>query len=86
MPSAELSNIGVYKPKSEGEWRIGRMTFSQCANPTAAALNVNVVTGGDGNASLNVSWCEGAVEEELVGRVMEGLKEGIVGLVEGGKE
>ena len=86
MPSAELSNIGVYKPKSEGEWRIARMTFSQCANPTAAALNVNVVTGGDGNASLNVSWCEGAVEEGLVGKVMEGLEEGIVGLVEGGKE
>jgi len=83
VPSAELSNIGVYKPKSEGEWRIGRMTFSQCANPTAAALNVNVVTGGDGNASLNVSWCEGAVEEGLAGKVMEGLEEGIVGLVEG---
>jgi hypothetical protein len=76
--SAELSNIGVYRPQvGEGEWNIGRMTFSQCANVTGCAFGVNVVTGGDGNASVGFCWCEGGVEEGLVGTVIEVLEEGI---------
>ncbi|KAF2821384.1 hypothetical protein CC86DRAFT_373726 [Ophiobolus disseminans] len=84
--STELSNVGVYKPKSEGEWKIGRMTFSQCANPMDAAFHINVVTGGDGNASLNASWCDGAVEEDLIGKVMDGLKKAVEQLVEDGED
>lgn len=80
--TAEMSNIGMYKPKSEGRWKIGRMTLSQCANPTDAAFHVNVVTGGDGNASLSVNWCEGAVDDKLLAKIIEGLKEGVVAVVE----
>jgi hypothetical protein len=79
--SAELSNIGVYKPKSEGIWQIGRMTFSQCANPTGGAFGVNVVTGGDGCASLNFCWCEDAMEEGLLEKVVEGIRDGVRDLV-----
>jgi hypothetical protein len=82
--SAELSNVGVYKAKSKGAWSIGRMTLSQCANPVTATFHINVVTGGDGNATLNVDWCDGAVEEELLREMMNGFKEGIEALVEGG--
>lgn len=79
--SAELSNIGVYKPKGEGMWQIGRMTFSQCANPTSGAFGVSVVTGGDGCASLNFSWCEDAMEEGLLEKVVEGVRDGVRDLV-----
>tara|TARA_R110002003_G_scaffold252_1_gene17828 strand:- start:2977 stop:4428 length:1452 start_codon:yes stop_codon:yes gene_type:complete len=79
--TADLSSIGVYKPKSTGQWEIGRMTFSQCANWTGGAFGVNVVTGGDGNASVNFCWCKGSVEEGMIGRVMEGVKRGVEELV-----
>jgi hypothetical protein len=80
--SVELSNIGVYKNKTDGgKWQIGRVTFSQCANPTGAAICVNVVTGGDGCASVSFCWFDGAVVEELVGKVLEGLREGVDGLI-----
>lgn len=80
--SAELSNIGVYRNKDEGgRWMIGRVTFSQCPTPTGDPFCVSAVTGGDGCASLNFSWFEGAVEEGLVGKVMEGFREGVEALV-----
>jgi hypothetical protein len=82
--SMELSNIGMYKKKDlDGKWKIGRVTFSQCPNPTGAAICVNVATGGDGNASVNFCWFEGAVQREFVGKVLEGLREGVRALVEG---
>jgi hypothetical protein len=83
--SMELSNIGMFKNKDSGEdgkWKIGRVTFSQCPNPTGAAICASVVTGVDGNLSVNFCWFEGAVEREFVERVVEGFNEGIVGLVE----
>ncbi|KAH5407354.1 hypothetical protein HBI46_188240 [Parastagonospora nodorum] len=80
--SVELSNIGVYRNRDEGgRWTIGRVTFSQCPNPTAEPLCVSVVTGGDGCANLNFCWFEGAVEEGLVGEVMEGVRQGVEALV-----
>jgi len=80
--TAEMSNIGLYKAKTGGQWKIGRMTLSQCANPADAAFHVNVMTGGDGNASLNANWCEGAVDEEFLSRILDSLKEGVLALVE----
>lgn len=83
LASMELSNIGMYKDKDEaGKWKIGRVTFSQCPNPTGAAICVNVVTGGDGNASVNFCWFEGAVERELVEKVVEGLRDGVGALID----
>ncbi|KAF2030732.1 hypothetical protein EK21DRAFT_100219 [Setomelanomma holmii] len=82
MPSVELSNLGVYRAKSTGKWKIERMTFTQCSNMLSAAFCVNVITGGDGCAVVNFSWCDGAVEEELVREVCEGLKGAIEELVE----
>jgi hypothetical protein len=83
--SFELSNIGVYKPKEKTgqEWRIGRMTFSQCANPTGAAFGVNVVTGGDGNITVNFCWRADNVEEGLVEKVVDGVERGVATLLEG---
>jgi hypothetical protein len=81
--SFELSNIGVYQSKEEQGrgWRIGRMTFSQCANPTGPAFGVNVVTGGDGNMTGNFCWRADNVEEYLVEKVVEGLGRGVAALL-----
>ncbi|KAH7063769.1 alcohol acetyltransferase [Paraphoma chrysanthemicola] len=81
--SADISSIGVYKPKDDGagKWKIGRMVFSQCATWTGAPLGLSIITGGDGNASLNFVWCEGGMEDELVVRVVEGVRNAVVELV-----
>jgi hypothetical protein len=60
---------------------MGRVTFSQCANPTGVAICVNVVTGGSGEMSANFCWCEGTVEVGFVGSVVRGVREGVEGLV-----
>lgn len=83
-PSTEFSNIGVYKNKelgNEGSWKIGRMTFSQSPNLTSCPFCVNAVTGGDGNAVLNFCWNQGAVDEAVIARVIEGVAKGLEHLV-----
>ena len=62
----------------EAKWKVGRLTFSQCANPVGAAICVNVVTGGSGELSLGFAWGEGVVGDDMIGAVIEGAK----GLVE----
>lgn len=82
-PTAELSNVGVW-PNGKDEksmWSVGRMVFSQFPNVVASAFALSVVTGGDGNATLNFSWPEGAVEEELMQRVASCLKIGVENLI-----
>jgi hypothetical protein len=82
-PTTEISNVGVWRGKQEPgqKWRVGRMVFSQCPNLVSGAFAVSAVTGGDGNAVLNFCWCEGAVEEGLMGKVIEGVREGVEGLI-----
>ncbi|KAL1796777.1 hypothetical protein ACET3X_005317 [Alternaria dauci] len=81
-PSAEFSSLGIWKSKqSPGNWAIRRMVFSQSPNVVTSAFAVSVVTGGDGNAVLNYCWVQGAVEDELMRKVIEGVKNGIEGLV-----
>ncbi|CAN9295326.1 unnamed protein product [Alternaria alternata] len=83
-PSAELSNVGVWKNKQKpGNWAIGRMVFSQSPNVITSPLAVSVVTGGDGNATLNYCWIQDAVEDEFIWKVIEGVKGAIEGLVAG---
>lgn len=84
--SIEVSNVGVFKAeglKGEGGWNIGRTVFSQCSAVAGAAFGVSVVTGGDGCASLAFSWSNVIVEENLIGRVIEGVEEGLNGLLKG---
>lgn len=85
--SVEVSNIGRWvggggDMEEAGKWRVGRLTFSQCANPVGAAICVNVITGGSGELSLGFAWGEGVVSEDLVGEVMTGMKGLAEGLVE----
>jgi hypothetical protein len=84
-PTTEISNVGVWQGKKEPrqKCKVGRMTFSQCPNLVTGAFAVSAVTGGDGNAVLNFCWCEGAVEEEMMQKVVEGVREGVDGLVGG---
>ncbi|KAH8702885.1 alcohol acetyltransferase [Phaeosphaeriaceae sp. PMI808] len=82
--TAEMSNIGVYKAKAtpgEAKWQIGRIAFSQCAAPQGSAFGVNVVTGGDGNASINFGWLDAAIEKDLLTKIIEGVVNGLEELV-----
>ncbi|KAF2792800.1 hypothetical protein K505DRAFT_362559 [Melanomma pulvis-pyrius CBS 109.77] len=80
--SFEISSLGVLKIKGnemEGDevWKIGRTIFSQCGSVAGAGFSVSVVTGGDGNLNMAFSWLESAVEEELMGKVVRSVKEGV---------
>lgn len=79
--SFQVSNIGVVKAPAEGEWKLGRMVFSQCANPVGAAVGMGVVTGGDGCASLCFYWGE-RVAEEFISKVVGEVKVIVEGLVQ----
>jgi hypothetical protein len=76
--SAELSNIGVFKPPQYAEsnrtWNMGTMIFSQSANVTGVPLEVSMVTGVDGGLTLGFSWMEGVVEDLWVEKVAKSLK------------
>lgn len=78
-PTAELSNVGVWPNKKDEKsmWSVGRMVFSQSPNMVASAFALSVVTGGDGNATLNFSWPEGAVHDELIRGVANCLRKGV---------
>ena len=76
--SFEVSNIGVFKSvltgQSDKSWSIGRMVFSQCSNVAGPALNLSMVTGGDGCLTMGISWLEGVVETEWAQLVLKDLK------------
>lgn len=73
--SAEISNVGVWKnnSRSEVKWSVGRMVFSQYANVVGYPFAVNAVTGGDQNLVLNFCWYEGAIDGELMAKVIDGV-------------
>lgn len=50
--------------------KIGRMVFSQSASVIGCAIQVSVITGGDGCLVLVFSWQKGVVEDEFVEEVM----------------
>ncbi|KAJ4392875.1 Alcohol acetyltransferase [Didymella pomorum] len=87
--TAELSNIGVYKQSNADDvkeiatdaarrWEIGKMTFSQCPNLTGSAFGINIVTGGDGNMSVNLCWGEDAVTEEMMTALAEDVERSVL--------
>ncbi|KAF1942855.1 hypothetical protein EJ02DRAFT_157871 [Clathrospora elynae] len=83
-PSAEVSSLGVWRDKQGGgKWEVGRMVFSQFPDLTAGAFAMNVVTGGDGNAVINFCWGEWAVGEGMMRKVIEGVGDGVEGLIDG---
>ncbi|KMU84168.1 hypothetical protein CIHG_01953 [Coccidioides immitis H538.4] len=61
--------------------RIGKMVFSQCANVAACAVNLSVITGGDGRLVLMFCWQESIVEPELMASVVEQMQKDISRLV-----
>ncbi|KAF1810617.1 hypothetical protein P152DRAFT_439569 [Eremomyces bilateralis CBS 781.70] len=64
--SFEVSSLGVVR--GEG---MGRAVFSQSATVTGPAVEVGIMTGGDGCLSVGVTWQEGVVDEEVVRKVVE---------------
>ncbi len=81
-PSAQVTNLGVYKDKSnnKGAWSIGRMVYSTDAFSTSA-MAVSIISGGDGNATLSFCWMENAVDESLMHQVIQGVEVGVQRLV-----
>ncbi len=81
-PSAQVTNLGVYKDKSnnKGAWSIGRMVYSTDAFSTSA-MAVSIISGGDGNATLSFCWMENAVNESLMYQVIQGVEVGVQRLV-----
>ncbi|KAJ5824893.1 hypothetical protein N7447_007233 [Penicillium robsamsonii] len=74
--SFEVSNVGVLNPQTNPDLpSIQGMVFSQCASVMGNAIELSVVTGGDGCLVLAVSWQQGVVEADLVNQVIESTKQ-----------
>lgn len=73
----EVSNLGAFPQPDTAEidstWRVGRMTFSRSSVVSGSAVTINVVTGGDGAASIGFSWQDGVVEESVVNGLYGGV-------------
>lgn len=86
--SFEMSNIGVFAPglasdnNDPSKPQVGRMIFSQCASVTGCAIEVSVITGGDGCLVLAFSWQTEVVEKDLVWSVIETAEKDLLGLVQ----
>lgn len=67
----ELSNLGVFKGQPGSRWNIpARMIFSQSASVAGAVCEVSVISVKGGEMCVGVSYQEGAVEKELVEKVL----------------
>jgi hypothetical protein len=81
--SVGFSNLGAYqssKSNDQSDVRLGRMLFSQSAGVTAPALTISSITGPDGRLVLSFNWQDGVLEEDLVIRVIEKLKQRLLEL------
>ena len=85
----EVSNLGRFTPPAAGQlqlgnwdaacWRMGRMVFSRSAVAFGAAVTTSVITGSDGGLSLGGCWQDGVVDDDIVERVMRGIRERVEG-------
>lgn len=77
--SFEVSNLGVFKgtkPAGSDGWNIpSRVLFSQSANVASCPVDFSVISVKGGDLMLGISFQEGAVEHELMVRVVEILKD-----------
>jgi hypothetical protein len=72
----EVSNLGVFHaPRIDRGWEVVRILFSRSAFASGSAIAIGVISGDDGAMSLGFTWQEGIVEEEIVGKVIDALKE-----------
>ena len=84
----EISNVGIFPAAVGGSIsnfskpQIGRMLFSQCASVIGSAIEVSVITGGDGCMVLAFSWQQGVVEAELVSSAIESIEKELHSLVQ----
>jgi len=55
----------------KGGWSVGiAWVFSQSASVTGSAIEVCIVSGGDGSITIGYAWQEGVVESHLVQQLM----------------
>ncbi|CAI7650671.1 unnamed protein product [Penicillium glandicola] len=74
--SFEVSNVGVLDPQRDPNLpSIKGVVFSQCASVMGNAIEVSVVTGGDGCLVLAISWQQGVVKADLVNEIIESTKQ-----------
>lgn len=71
-----VSNLGTFKPRENnaGPWKVGRMVFSEGFDTSGEAIDITMITGGDGCLSVGFVWGEGVVEEELMLKFFNSFK------------
>ncbi|TKA32341.1 hypothetical protein B0A50_01447 [Salinomyces thailandicus] len=89
--SFSVSNLGVFETetaKADGEsesgggWVIGDMAFSQSADATGAAFNLNLASTKAGGLNVVVTWWPGMLGVQDEGRLMERVCGGVVDQME----
>ena len=75
--SFEISNIGTWPSRESTNvsgWEIGRVVFSQSESVTGGAIQLCIVSGGDGSMTLGYACQEGVVDDKLIEQVMEDME------------
>ncbi|KAK4081204.1 uncharacterized protein Triagg1_2736 [Trichoderma aggressivum f. europaeum] len=77
----EVTNVGLFSSTATSErkadpcWQVGKVLLSRSSLVSGAAITINIATGGDGSMTVGFSWQEGVVEDGLVGKVIQEVKE-----------
>lgn len=77
--SFEVSNLGTFsqprtlKAGPTPVWKAGKVTISRCAYAAGGPLVVCVM-GSDENLSFGFTWQEGAISDDVVDKVVDGVK------------
>lgn len=77
--SFEVSNLGTFsepktlKPGPNPVWEAGKVTISRCAYAAGAPLVVCVLSSNE-NLGFGFTWQEGAIPDDVVDRVVDGVK------------
>lgn len=74
----EVSNLGAFTGSAAaGEdtpWQLGRTIFSRSSVVSGAAVTMSLVSGGDGGLNMGFSWQEGVVDDDVVDKLMQGVR------------
>ena len=81
----KINSIGLLKKPRKGDWEMDRFIHTVCGGVLNAGFVLNVGTVEGGDMGINVTWSEwegGITSREVGDRVVRGLVEGLVELLQ----
>ncbi|RFU77964.1 alcohol acetyltransferase [Trichoderma arundinaceum] len=77
----EVTNVGLFSSALETKhaplWQVGKVLLSRSSLVSGAAITVSAATGGDGSMTVGFSWQEGVLEDGLVQKLNQRVRQNV---------